>query len=97
MTSSDDEATPQPQFGDSSASSQSLEIHESMIRGSGVELALLSRSGQRTKGTPSRVATLVSKARLGELVDELDKWLNTEPTDTPFLFLKALDVKVSVF
>jgi hypothetical protein len=68
-----------------------------MIWESGVELAPLTRSGKRTQGTPSQVATLVSKARLGELVDELDKWLNTEPTGTPFLFLKALDVKVSPF
>lgn len=36
-----------------------------------------------------------TQARLDELVDELDKWLNTEPVETAFLFLKALDVKVS--
>jgi hypothetical protein len=97
VSPSDDETTPHTLLGGPGASSRLPPIPKFMIPESGGELALLTRSGQRTQGTPSLVATLVSRARLGELVDELDKWLNTEPTDTPFLFLKALDAKVSPF
>jgi hypothetical protein len=63
-SSLDDEATPQNQSGDSSAS-----FRPTILRS--------------------------TQARLDELVNELDKWLNTEPVETAFMFLKSLDVKVS--
>jgi hypothetical protein len=49
--------------------------------------------GSSALGRPTILRS--TQARLDELVDELDKWLNTEPVETAFLFLKALDVKVS--
>jgi len=49
---------------------------------------------QDTRLVSARDPPSVPQAKLGKLVDEMDQWLKTEPHDTPFLFLKALDVKV---
>jgi len=93
MPSSDDEGTPDTRIGGSRASSGSGATLRSMTFASGRSHA----SGQSAPCIPCSPS--VSLARLGELVDDLDEWLNmgsVEPTETPFRFLKALDLKVSL-
>jgi hypothetical protein len=53
-------------------------------------------ASSRTSTVPRslRILSSVSQARLGELVDILDKWLDTRTTETCSKFLRTLDVKV---
>ena len=93
MPSSDDEGTPDTRMGGSRASSGSGAILRSMT----ITSARSHASGQSAPCIPCSPS--VSLARLGELVDELDRWLNMEPVEppeTPFLFLTALALKVSL-
>ena len=93
MPSSDDEGTPDTRIGGSRASSGSRAVPRSTT----IKFAGSHASGQSAPCIPNSPS--VSLARLGELVDDLDEWLNmgsSEPTETPFRFLKALDLKVSL-
>jgi hypothetical protein len=95
--SSGAEPTPPTRLGSPSLSAQSPPIPSATITKSSVKSAPSNTSVQEPRWPPRRILSSANQARLGELVDELDKWLNTkttEPTDTLFHFLKALDVKV---
>ena len=89
-----DESTPANRIGDSPASPGSCAVPRSMM----VTDARLHTSDEKRHATRGRFTTSVALARLGELVNEFDEWLNmgpVEPTKTHFLFLQALDLKVS--
>jgi len=93
MPSSDDESTHDTRIGGSRASSGSCTVPRSTT----IRFAGSHASGQSAPCIPCSPS--VSLARLGELVDDLDAWLNmgsVEPTETPFRFLKALELKVSL-
>jgi hypothetical protein len=94
MPSEDEEAPPPNKLGGASHPSRSPTVPSSMMLQSKVQSSLLIAGAQMSQGTPRQVVMLVSQARLGKLADELDKWLHKEPTDTPYQFLKALDLKV---
>lgn len=90
-----DESTAANRIGDSRASPGSCGVPRSMM----VTSARSHTSDEKGYATRGRATASVGPVRLGELVDELDEWLKVgpvEPTKTNFLFLKALDLKVSL-
>jgi hypothetical protein len=95
--SSGAEPTPPTRLGSPSLSAQSPPKPSATVAKSSIISAPSNTGVQEPRWPPRRNLSAVNQARLGELVYELDKWLNmkpTEPTDTLFHFLKALDVKV---
>jgi len=95
VPSSDDEAMPHSRTGGSRASSRSRAVLRSRMFKSDVKSARSNVSGQEPPWTPRRASSSISLERLATLVDELDMWLNTEPTNTRLQFFISLDTKVS--
>jgi hypothetical protein len=89
--SSDDDATPNALLDGHSFASRSPTISRSTTLKSRFKNARLYTIDQ----IPMRVLSPINKARLGELVDELDKWLKSRPTDTHRQFLSNLNVQVN--
>jgi len=94
IPSGDEEVSTPNRLGGSSAQSRSYTVPKSTMVKYRVGSVCADLDVQNTHLVSDRDPPSVSQAKLGKLVDEMDQWLKTEPHDTPFLFLKALDVKV---
>ena len=94
IPSGDEEASTPNRLGGSSAQSRSYTVPKSTMVKYRVGSVRADLDVQDTRLVSARDPPSVPQAKLGKLVDEMDQWLKTEPHDTPFLFLKALDVKV---